>query len=159
MNNIGQIECLTQNRRVKVFTDKNSGLGYRYLGNREDRPDNKNIEEAILHTYLVGTAGYAEDIVKCAIYKLQSASTNFDKSLYENNKEVYKLLRYGVEVTASASERYQRVHFINWDEPEKNDFGIAEEVTVLGNREKRPDIVLYVNGIALGVLELKPPIT
>jgi len=39
---------------------------------------------------------------------------------------------------------------IDWQNPEKNDFAIAEEVTILGNREKRPDIVLYVNGIALG---------
>ena len=36
-----------------------------------------------------------------------------------------------------------------------NDFAIAEEVTIKGNRTKRPDIVLYVNGIALGVIELK----
>jgi type I restriction enzyme, R subunit len=40
-------------------------------------------------------------------------------------------------------------------EPENNDFAIAEEVTVAGEHTKRPDIVLYVNGIALGVLELK----
>jgi type I restriction enzyme R subunit len=44
---------------------------------------------------------------------------------------------------------------IDWQNPEKNNFAIAEEVTILGNHEKRPDIVLYVNGIALGVLELK----
>ena len=47
------------------------------------------------------------------------------------------------------------VKFINWEEPLKNDFAIAEEVTVTGENTKRPDIVLYVNGIALGVLELK----
>ena len=39
--------------------------------------------------------------------------------------------------------------------PAANDFAIAEEVTVAGKNTKRPDIVLYVNGIALGVLELK----
>ncbi len=75
---------------------------------------------------------------------MQSEARNNDRNLYNNNKEVYKLLRYGKEVTASASEKYQRVHFINWNEPEKNNFAIAEEVTILGNREKRPDIVLYV---------------
>ena len=155
MNNVGQIERLTQNRIIKLLTDKNTGLGYRYLGNWEDRPENKNIEESILKSYLLEKAGYSEELVKRAIYKLQNASLNYDRSLYENNKEVYKLLRYGVEVTASAGDRYERVHFINWKESVKNDFAIAEEVTILGNREKRPDIVLYVNGIALGVLELK----
>ncbi len=49
----------------------------------------------------------------------------------------------------------ETVHLINWKEPEKNDFAIAEEVTLRGNHERRPDIVLYVNGIAVAVLELK----
>ena len=44
---------------------------------------------------------------------------------------------------------------IDWKNPLNNDFYIAEEVTIKGNREKRPDVVLYVNGIALGVIELK----
>src|SRR3989304_3360075 len=41
------------------------------------------------------------------------------------------------------------------DHLQKNDFAIAEEVTLKGGHERRPDIVLYVNGIAVGVLELK----
>ena len=48
------------------------------------------------------------------------------------------------------------VWLIDWENPENNDFALAEEVTVHGHHTKRPDIVLYVNGIVLGVLELKP---
>jgi type I restriction enzyme R subunit len=44
---------------------------------------------------------------------------------------------------------------INWNDPEQNDFTIAEEVTLKGNYNRRPDLVLYVNGIAVSVLELK----
>ena len=44
---------------------------------------------------------------------------------------------------------------IDWANQSNNDFAIAEEVTVEGENTKRPDLVLYVNGIALGVLELK----
>ena len=54
-----------------------------------------------------------------------------------------------------AGEQNQTVFLINWAEPEKNDFAIAEEVTVKGNNTKRPDVVLYLNGIAVGVIELK----
>jgi type I restriction enzyme R subunit len=151
MSNIAQIERHTQNRIVKLFTEQ---LGYVYLGNWEERANNSNIEEELLKNYLA-KAGYSAELSKRAIYHLQSEARNNDRNLYNNNKEVYKLLRYGKEVTASASEKYQRIHFINWNEPEKNNFAIAEEVTILGNREKRPDIVLYVNGIALGVIELK----
>lgn len=54
-----------------------------------------------------------------------------------------------------AGKPNEQVKVINWEQPEKNDFAIAEEVTLNGNYERRPDIVLYVNGIAVGVLELK----
>ena len=58
-------------------------------------------------------------------------------------------------VKIEAGKVTETVHLIDWQEPQKNDFAIAEEVTLHGNRERRPDIVLYVNGIAIGVLELK----
>lgn len=152
MSTIGEIERLTQNRIIRLFREE---LEYRYLGNWEDRFNNSNIEEELLRNYLVSKAGYPEELAKRAIYKLHTEAGNYDRNLYGNNKEVYKLLRYGHEVTANPGDRYQRVHFINWAEPEQNDFAIAEEVTIQGNREKRPDIVLYVNGIALGLIELK----
>jgi len=75
--------------------------------------------------------------------------------LYGNNHAVYNLLRYGVPVKIEAGKVTETVHLINWKEPAKNDFAIAEEVTLRGNLERRPDLVLYVNSIAVGVLELK----
>lgn len=152
MDKIGQIERATQNRIVKIFREQ---LHYQYLGNWEDRLNNSNIEEGLLRNYLINTADYPEELVKRGIHILQKEASNYDRNLYGNNKEVYKLLRYGQEVTANPSDKYQRLHYINWAEPEKNDFAIAEEVTIQGNREKRPDIVLYINGIAVGLIELK----
>lgn len=65
------------------------------------------------------------------------------------------LLRYGSSERENVSVQSQTVQFIDWKEPFENDFYIAEEVTVSGNHDKRPDIVLYINGIAVAVLELK----
>ncbi len=152
MSNIGEIERATQNRIVKIFREQ---LGYQYLGNWEDRLNTSNIEEGLLRQYLVKTAGYPEELVKRGIHILQTEARNYDRNLYGNNKQVYQMLRYGQEVTANPGDKYQRLHYINWEEPEKNDFAIAEEVTIQGNREKRPDIVLYINGIAIGLIELK----
>lgn len=149
--NVGQIERETQNRIVKLFREE---LGYTYLGNWEDRPNNSNIEEGLLMSYL-SRKGYRYTLITRAIHELQIASKQYDKSLYSNNKEVYKLLRYGVPIKTEAGQNYEQVQFIDWKHPEKNDFAIAEEVTVHGNRDKRPDIVLYINGIAIAVLELK----
>ena len=76
-------------------------------------------------------------------------------TLYDANREVYGLLRYGVKVKPDVGEQNVTVWLIDWANPDNNDFAIAEEVTVFGVNDKRPDIVLYVNGIAIGVLELK----
>ena len=84
---------------------------------------------------------------------MQLASRN--RTLYGNNQAVYALLRYGVPVKIEAGQVTETVHLINWNEPEQNDFAVAEEVTLKGDNERRPDLVLYVNGIAIGVLELK----
>ena len=83
------------------------------------------------------------------------AALGGSKTLYDANREVYRLLRYGVKVRPAAGEQTDTVWLIDWENPENNDFAIAEEVTVSDKNTKRPDLVLYVNGIALAVLELK----
>src|SRR6266566_9862254 len=151
MNAVGQPERSTQNRIIALFRDE---LGYRYLGDWTDRDGNSNIEEGVLTTYLT-KAGYTPAQISVAIYKLRTEATNHSRGSYGNNQAVYSLLRYGVPVKIEAGKVTETVHLINWTEPKENDFAIAEEVTLFGNLERRPDIVLYVNGIAVGVLELK----
>lgn len=151
MTTVGQIERITQNRVVDLFQDQ---LGYRYLGNWKKRENNSNIEENILRQYLI-KKGYSQTLIDKAIYELTRAATNQSKSLYDINKEVYALLRYGVNVKEEVGKNTRTVKLIDWDNPLENDFAIAEEVTIKGENNKRPDVVLYVNGIVLGVLELK----
>jgi type I restriction enzyme R subunit len=151
MSGIGKPERATQNRIVALFRDE---LGYHCLGDWSDRDGNSNIEEGLLTTYLT-RSGYRQTQISSAVYKLRAEADNHSRTLYGNNQAVYSLLRYGVPVKMEAGKVTETVHHINWKEPEKNDFGIAEEVTLKGDQERRPDIVLYVNGIAIGVLELK----
>ncbi len=151
MPTVGQPERATQNRVVALFRDR---LRYDYLGNWEDRPGNSNIEEAEVKKYL-SSRGYSDTLIARTLNKLRTTANNYNESLYTNNQNVYKLLRYGIGIVENAGENTQQVQLIDWKNPEKNNFAIAEEVTIQGNREKRLDIVLYVNGIAFGVLELK----
>lgn len=150
MNKVGQRERETQNRVIELFTKK---LKYIYLGNWQER-ENKNIEEIYLRKYL-REKGYNEDLIKRAVEKLLKTSGNQRDKLYYVNKDVYSLLRYGAKVKEGTGENYKTVNFIDWKNPEDNDFYIVEEVSIKGEHTKRPDIVLYVNGIALGVIELK----
>ena len=151
MTSIGQPERATQDRLIALFRDE---LGYRYLGDWSDRAGNSNIEEKLLAEYLT-RSGYSPAQVSRALYLLKTEADNHSRNLYGNNQAVYKLLRYGVPVKIETGKVTETVHLINWREPGKNDFAVAEEVTLRGNHERRPDLVLYVNGIAVGVIELK----
>jgi type I restriction enzyme R subunit len=151
MNAIGKSEWITQNRVIKLFVDE---LKYRYLGDWTDGDGNSNVGEGLLSAWLA-KRGFTPAQIGMALYKLRTEADNHSRDLYGNNRGVYSLLRYGVQVKTEASEPTVTVGLIDWNEPEKNDFAIAEEVTLKGNRERRPDLVLYVNGIAVGVIELK----
>jgi len=151
MTDIGQIERNTQNRVIMLFQEQ---LGYKYLGNWEDREGTSNIEETLVRQYLA-SRGYNKILVDKAIYELRTTANNYSETLYTNNKNVYELLRYGVKLKEEVGKNSQTVELIDWQHPEKNNYAIAEEVTIQGNHEKRPDVVLYINGIALGVLKLK----
>lgn len=152
MSNVGQLERVAQDRVIQLFTER---LGYKYLGNWEYREGNSNVEVGLVSQNL-RARGYDGTLIDKAIDKLKSdASLGGGRDLYEANRDIYGLLRYGVKVKPGIGEQTETVWLIDWANPEANNFALAEEVTVLGQHTKRPDVVLYVNGIALVTLELK----
>ncbi len=153
MSDIGQPEMVTQVKVVKLFVDT---LGYNYLGDWRDRENNSNVEEKYLKEYLA-KQGYDSELIEKAINEFAKKVTGQAKSLYDKNKEIYNLLRYGLKIKTSVGEIYQTIYFIDWKNPENNHFAIASEVTIKGidGADKRPDLILYVNGIALAIIELK----
>lgn len=155
MSQVGQIERATQKRVVKLFQ---SALGYDYLGDWSDRVGTRNIDDALARQFLK-RQGCDDALITKALHQFNKIAGDQTKSLYDSNKAVYELLRYGVKVKADVGENTQTVWLIDWKHLLNNHFAIAEEVTVKGAdakaNTKRPDVVIYVNGIALGVLELK----
>lgn len=150
MPHIGETERKVQTRIVKFFHEK---LHYTYLGNLHDS-ENRNIMPDRLTAWLV-KQGYSEKLAANAVETLMKASTNLQQGLYHANKEVYSLLKYGAKVKESVEQSPKTVYFIDFEDTGNNDFCIAEEVTVVSTNTKRPDLVVYVNGIALAVIELK----
>ena len=154
MSTVGQVEKRTQARIVALFQER---LGYDYLGNQIDG-DNRNIDTKLLTAWL-SKQGVSDSIIARALHELNRVATDTSKSIYDRNHEVYELLRYGVKVLPTMGENKVTVWLIDWKNPKKNHFAIAEEVTVKGadakSSTKRPDVVIYLNGIAIGVLELK----
>jgi type I restriction enzyme, R subunit len=151
MNNVSKPERATQDRVIQLFTQK---LGYRYLGDWSEREGNHCIDEGLLTAHLAGE-GYSPAHINAALHRLRAEALLHGRTLYAANQAVYQLLRYGVSVKVAAGEVSETVHLVNWDQSGSNDFAIAEEVTLKGGHERRPDIVMYLNGIAVGVLELK----
>jgi type I restriction enzyme R subunit len=108
MPSIGQPERETQNRVAALFRDE---LGYRHLGDWADRAGNSNIEEGLLTIYLT-EAGYSPAQIGRALDLLRREADHHGRSLYDNNKAVYGLLRYGVPLKTQAGEVNETVHLI-----------------------------------------------
>jgi type I restriction enzyme, R subunit len=148
----------------KILLEKRRGETVRVgEGNWEEREGfegkgNRNIEPQLLGCWLE-KQGHSPLLISKVLYEVEKVAGDTSKSLYDRNKEVYAMLRYGVNVRLEAGENKERVMLIDWKHPDRNDFGVAEEVTVgaasAKAHGKRPDVVVYVNGIALAVLELK----
>lgn len=149
-------ERAVQNRVIKLLCDKN---GYEYIGNLKD-VENGNIREDILRTFLMERQELTSAQATEAIRKLKEAALCANKdALYNSNKAVYNTLRYPVTVSQGAGLPNKQVWLIDWKDSYNNFFHIAEEVTVrkqtLSEEHRRPDVVVYINGIAVAVVELK----
>lgn len=158
MMDAGERERSTQDRVVALLIDKDNGLGWNYLGDWQKRQTNSNIETGYLRAHLE-SKGYDAALIGQAIVELKREALVENGKLYEANKRFHEMIRYGCEVSPGPGMAPTTVQFIDWEDFKNNHFGIAEEVSVKSYNarayNKRPDVVLYVNGIALGVLELK----
>ena len=158
MTTIGERERQTQNRVVKLFTtpEADGGLGYAYLGDWTDRPQTAPVLPDRLRAFLTDVQGYPDATAAWAVREFVTLVGDRTRKLYDLNRAVHDLLRYAPKRSEERGGKKDNLWLIDWDRPDRNDFALAEEVTVdTGRQRKRPDVVLYVNGIALGVLELK----
>ena len=92
-----------------------------------------------------------------AVQKVLSPSS---PSLIQNNRSFHLMLVDGIEVEyrgADGTMRGDRVRLVDVENPENNDWLAVNQFAVKGASARRPDIVLFVNGLPLGVIELKNP--
>ena len=81
-------------------------------------------------------------------------------ALVQNNRAFHQMLVDGIAVEARQPDgtmRGERVLLVDFDSPENNDWLGVNQFTVVENSERRPDVVLFINGLPLAVIELKNP--
>ena len=153
MSQVGELERVTQNRVI----EKLKSQGFTYLGDLT-KFSNQNVREDDFIKYQV-SRGVSQELAKRAYEQFESVANQMAKSLYERNLDTYNLIRYGIDLAPEIGEKKITVWPIDFRDHSKNHFYVAEEVTVVGKSGngavKRPDLVIYVNGIALAIIELK----
>ena len=155
-----------QNALVKRFQEE---LGYTYLGNWQYAKGanvnnmgvaNSPILDDEVRSFLK-EQGRTEMQIEDVLVKLKDKARLGDSkmsSLIQCNTDLYDTLIMGIKSQPSPEENHEDVMFFDFDHPQNNHFAIAEEVSFIDpllGKNKRPDIVVYVNGIALAVIELK----
>lgn len=152
MPTINEAEKRTQLRVLALFQDK-AGLDYTFYGDQRHET-NTNIMADKLTAWLI-KQGYSQAIADKAVFELTRTAGNLQQGLYKANQNVYSLLKYGAKVHENPGEPDKTVYFIDWEHTRNNVFAIGEEVTLKLGSERRPDLVVYINGIAIAVIELK----
>ncbi len=148
-------------------------LGYKYLPPSEtvklrDEKKSKVVLESVLEKWLSenntiksksGSVPFSKENIKEAVSSISNIP--FD-SLLSNNERIYDLLTLGksLDQNVDGTTKGRPLQFINWKEPHKNIFHITDEYEVEkthSHQTRRPDIVLFVNGLPLVVIECKKP--
>ncbi len=148
---------------LEWFTD----LGYTVSHGPDIAPDNPNAErsnykEVVLTNRLRDAVARLNPNIPAeaqqeAIRKILNPDS---PALVQNNRAFHLMLIDGIEVEYRQTDRTirgDRVQLIDFDIPENNDWLAVNQFTVVGTSECRPDVVLFINGLPLAVIELKNP--
>jgi len=96
-------------------------------------------------------------VLEQAVHALQTVS---EPQMVVRNRSVHRLLLTGVSVEFEVGEQKKQdwVYFIDFAQPSNNDFLVVNQFTITGTRQpRRPDLIAFVNGLPLAVVELKNP--
>lgn len=158
------MNSISENEIEEIAIGYLQGLGYNYLNGLVMSPDGEHPErqynEVVLLTRLRDAIDklnptLSHDAKEDALKKvLRSESPN----ALINNENFHKHLTEGVDVEVRTADgiRGEKVYIVDFNQPENNEFLAVNQFTIIeGNRNKRPDIIVFINGLPLVVIELK----
>ena len=143
-----------ENSIIELFRD----MGYRYAyGPDIERDFNSPLYEAELAAALHRlNPSMPEDGITDALFKLK----NFENAdLVQKNAVFMDYLQHGIEVRyfVKGEERSGLVYLADYKNPDRNSFVVANQWTFIENSNKRPDVLIFLNGLPVVLMELKSP--
>ena len=159
---------LTESLVEEVALNWLSAFGYTTIFGPDIDPDEptaerKSFQEAILHRRLIEAINHLNpSIPHEALDEAERKISRPDSPvLLANNRAFHHMLINGVNVEyqrKDGSIAGDNVHIVDFENPENNEFLAVNQFTVIeGQQNRRPDIVIFVNGLPLAVIELKNP--
>lgn len=144
-----------ENSIIELFQNN---LGYEYAYGSDIERDfyNPLYEEVLLDSLYRLNKGLPDDAIQDAIFKLK----NFENGeLAQKNSVFMDYLQNGIQVRyfVSGEERSSIVYLVDYKNPDNNSFVLANQWTFIENSKKRPDLVLFLNGLPIVLVELKSP--
>ncbi len=133
-------------------------MGYRYIYAPDLERDFRSplYEEELLSALHRLNPKMPEDAITDALFKLK----NFENAeLVQKNELFMDYLQHGIEVRyfVNGEERFGLVYIVDYKNPDNNSFVVANQWTFIENSNKRPDVILFLNGMPVVLVELKSP--
>ena len=140
----------------QAIIEQLQGLGYEYLYGPEIERDYKEVilKDIFLNSIFKINPDITQDIAD-EVYRKIRTFTNI--SLVQANYEFYHMLYAGVEIPIEGDRTYT-AKLIDRNNIENNSFHVINQYTIIEYKEKRPDVIIFINGIPLVVFELKSAI-
>lgn len=151
----GYTEANYENSIIELFQND---LGYEYIYGPDIERDFHSplYEEVLLDALYRLNSGLPDDAIQDALFKLK----NFENGeLVQKNAVFTDYLQNGIEVKyfEDGEERSSIVYLVDYKNPDNNSFIVANQWTFIENSNKRPDVILFLNGLPVVLMELKSP--
>ncbi len=155
---------ISEDHIEQILIQEFKDLGYSYVNGADISPDGitqeREFDEVVLRTKLIEAVrrinpNVPSEASEEAIKKILRSDS---PSLIQNNYQFHKYLTDGVDIEYRKGERIvgDKVWLVDYFNPENNEFLVVNQLTIIENNiNKRPDVILYVNGLPLVVIELK----
>ena len=152
---LGYTEADYENSVIELFRND---LGYEYAYGPDIERDfySPLYEEVLLDSLYRLNRGLPDDAIQDALFKLK----NFENGeLVQKNAVFMDYLQNGIPVRyfVDGEERSSIVYLVDYKNPDNNSFIVANQWTFIENSNKRPDVILFLNGLPVVLVELKSP--